>query len=173
MGYNTLFTIFSFVLFGALMLSDNGMIARNSELVLENQYSLAAFAFAQSVIDEATTKAFDEQTVGGIRVPDSSSFSGTPGPETGEAPPACDNPSGPGYWSASHFDDIDDYQGYRRAAPDEPRLQGDTLDVRVAYVDVASPEIPAGVRTYCKRMLVTVHGPYLGRAYQVAHVFSY
>ena len=59
MGTNLLFTIFSFVLFGTLLVSDNNLVTSAIQLSSETEVSQAAFALAQSVIDEAKTKAFD------------------------------------------------------------------------------------------------------------------
>src|SRR5260221_12940463 len=173
MGLNILLTIFSFVLFGTLLVSDNNVITNNVQLVTENQYAIAAFAVAQSVIDEAGTKAFDEHTVGGAEVADSSSLSSLLAPESGELPPSTDVSGSTGYWSTTHFDDIDDYNGYRRTVPIAARLEGDTLSVEVHYVSVANPESALTHTSYCKKMTVTVRSPYLSRSYKFSHLFSY
>src|ERR1041385_487752 len=173
MGLNILLTIFSFVLFGTLLVSDNNVITNNVQLVTENQYAIAAFAVAQSVIDEAGTKAFDEHTVGGIEVPDSGSMSAVLAPESAEIPPTMDVTGASGYWSGVHFDDVDDYNGYRRAVPLAAHLQGDTVSVVVQYVSVADPESALAHPSYCKKMTVTVRSPYLSRPYKFSHVFTY
>ena len=173
MSLNLLLTIFSFVLFGSLLVSDNNVITNNVKLLTENQYSIAAFAMAQSIIDEAGTKAFDEHTVGGVEVSDSIAMSAALAPESGESPPTTDVPSVTGYWSTIHFNDVDDYNGYQRALPKSARIEGDTLDVLIQYVSVASPESVLTHTSYCKRMTVTVRSSYLSRSYNFSHLFSY
>ena len=171
MGTNLLFSIFSFVLFGTLLLSDNNIVTNSIQLSAETEVSNAAFGLAQSVIDEAKTKAFDESTVAG-EVTDSTFMSSTLGPEGGESISMPDTLSASGYRSASTYNDVDDYNGYQRLIRLSSQ-KGDTVRVKVDYTNITSPDAVLSGKNYCKKMTVTVSSQFLPRSYSFSYVFSY
>jgi hypothetical protein len=171
MGTNLLFAILSFVLFGTLLVSDNNLITSAIQLSSETEVSQAAFALAQSVIDEAKTKAFDQSTVSS-EVADSSSLSPTLGPDGGESISLPDTLGPAGYQSATTFNDVDDYNGYWRVVRSSS-WQGDTVRVAVNYANASNPDVPLSGKNYCKRMVVTVSSPFISRSYSFTYVFSY
>lgn len=188
---NLMLTIGALVLLGTLLASQNALVLYQSKDSTENEYTIAAFGLAQSIIDEAKEKAFDEQTlVAGV--PDTSGLT-TPanlGKDantekingTGSNPDAADtlttaspfSASNPGYMSSVKFDDVDDYKGYVRILAKSRALEGDTVRVSVAYADLAAPNTTlATKRSYCKKMTVTVTGKYLPSPVTMSYAFTY
>ena len=176
---NMIFTIFAFILFGALVLFHKNLVVNSVTLAAQNEMSLAAIAAGQSVIDEAKTKAFDNNTRGGVSVSDSSGLSSTMGPDStseyGGSVPSLDTLSLAGFKSSTNFDDVDDYNGYTRLVKLSPS-GGDvaSLSVRVEYVESANPDLTvASGKSYCKRMTVTIANKYLPGNYALSYVFTY
>ena len=173
MGMNMIFTIFAFVFFGTLLVFNSNLIVNSLTLASENEVSLIAISEAQSVIDEAKEKSFDENTLS-VEAPDSQAFSGTLGREGGETFPfPLDTLSSTGFRSSVNFDDVDDYNGYKRLVKASSGGGGDTVSVAVQYVSVSNPNTPAVGRTYAKKMLVTVKSPFLNQAYNLSYLFTY
>lgn len=164
---NMMLTICSFMLFGALLLSDNNMISDNVQLATENQCSVTAIGLAQSIIEEAKTKAFDAKQVG----PDDDSLSAVLGPEGGEWMALPDTFGAGGYGSTRLYNDVDDYNGYRRIVNISSN-EHFTIDVSVAYVSSTSPDTEVS-QSFCKKMTVTVDGPYQATPYTLTYVFTY
>jgi hypothetical protein len=184
MSYNIFLTIGSFVLLGTLLLSTNNLVSYNSLDSLENEYLLAAYGAAQSVIEEARLKAFDENTKA-TPATDTASFTeaGSLGPdlyteavlpfdELSTAYPASEEY--PRYRSTSAFDDVDDYNGYVRVLPQTRAYEGDTIRVTVAYADPEAPGEPAaGRRTMLKLMTVRVTNRYFSQPVELTFGFTY
>lgn len=184
MGYNLLLTIGALLLLGTLLVSTNNLISFNDGESRGNEYVLAAYGAAQTIISEARTKAFDEKGVA-AEIADTSGLSlpGVFGPDgSGEAVPSADtmvtaspfSAANPGYPGSVRFDDVDDYNGYVRVLKASRAYEGDTVLVSVSYV---SPEDPGGAvspaRTMCKRMTVTVRGRHLPAPVTLNYGFTY
>jgi len=183
MGYNLLLTIGALLLFGTLLVSTQNLISYNETDSMENEYILAAYGAAQTVIDEAKIRAFDENTVA-TPVADTSGLTaaGSLGPDGGEAVPAVDtmvssppfSAQYPGYPASARFDDVDDYHGYTRIVRTSRGFEGDTIRVSVAYVPIENPGAgPIGYRSMCKKMTVTVTGRYLPGSVTLSYGFTY
>ena len=188
---NLMLTIGALVLLGTLLASQNALVLYQSKDSMENEYTIAAFGLAQSIIDEAKEKAFDEQTVS-VGIPDTSGLT-TPanlGKDanvekingTGSNPDAADtlttatpySTTNPGYMSSVKFDDVDDYKGYVRVLSKTRGLEGDTVRVTVAYADLAAPNtVLTSKRSYCKKMTVTVSGKYRPSPVTMSYAFTY
>lgn len=159
MGSNMMLTIAAVFLFGLFVVAGNNLMSNNSKVAGQSEYSLTALALAQSVIDEAKAKAFDENSTGGHVVTSASQLTAGLGPEPSETITSPDTDNGStGYLSPQRFDDIDDYNGYSRIANTQ-RAKGYLVSVQVQYVDETNPESVSGVQTYCKRMNVSVSCP--------------
>ena len=191
MGMNMMLTIGALVLLGTLLISNNTLIRSQNQDSLGNEYTVAAYGVAQSVIDEAKLKSYDERTIG-VNVADTSGMTtvaslgkdATTEKLNGTAanPDAVDtlttaspfSAANPGFRSAIKFDDVDDYNGYKRALNRSRALEGDTVAVSVGYADVNSPNTAVTTyRTYCKKMTVTVTGKYLASPVTLTYAFTY
>lgn len=172
---NMIFTIFAFVLFGALVLSNRNMMENSTTLASENEVALVALASAQSIIEEAKAKAFDQNTVGGVEVPDSAGLSTTLGRDGSEvATPSPDTLSATGFKSSTNFNDVDDYDGYKRLEQMSNGRDDKLYDsVSVKYVRFSSPEDTSATKTYLKKMTITVTTKYIPRPYTFTYLFSY
>ncbi len=179
MGANLLFTIFAFVFFGTLLVFDNNLIIANQTLSAENDMSVVAFSAAQSIINEAKSKAFDQRVaLSPSDLPDSSFM--TPGdslgPDSGEFVPSPDTLTSTGFGSTIRFNDVDDYNAYHRLVRTS-QARPDTFYVSVAvqYVSYAAPDLPltGSARSYLKKMTVTLSTPYIPRPYTFSYIFSY
>jgi hypothetical protein len=169
MGSNMLLTIGAIILFGLfLSLSDKLMIG-NNQIASQNEYYVTGLALAQSVIDEAKAKVFDQSVNGVASVPLSAMTSpASLGPEgagetfaypdnlTSSAPYSSVNP---GYLSAVKFNDVDDYNGYSRTV-NTPRAEGYQIRVSVKYASETAPDSVKNARTFCKVMTVKVTSPF-------------
>jgi hypothetical protein len=146
----------------------------NTQIAAQNEYNLTALALAQSVIDEAKLKAFDEQTV--MQTIVSPALLTTPGmlnrEGSGEATSTPDTLATSGFSSITKFDDIDDYNGYTRLV-NTPRSEGYNISVKVTYAGETSPDSLKSTQTFCKNMTVTVQSKYISQPLTLSYAFTY
>lgn len=174
MGENMLMTIGGIILLSTFVLYANGLIFDNTKISSDNEYAITAISLAQSVIDEAKMKAFDESTIAG---PVASADSLTPASMLGrdgtaEAVANPDTPTHSGAASFAKFDDIDDYDGYVRVV-NTPRAENYSVATTVVYASETSPNSTSSTRTFCKRMTVTVTSPYISVPITLSYVFTH
>lgn len=119
-----------------------------------------ATASAQSLVEEIQTRAFDQSTVS-THVSATSSLTTTNllGPENGES-------------SKNHFNDIDDFNNYTQADTFQ-QFGIFTSIVKVNYVQKYSPEIISNTPTFMKRILISVHNPFLVDTLKLTRIISY
>ncbi len=183
MGSNMMLTICALLLFGLFALGANALTMSNSKVADRSEYSLTAISLAQSVIDEAKTKAFDERTVSARYAVPVDSFATVLGPEApGEMFGLPDSSSNGHFKSRSKYNDVDDYNNYIRIV-DTPRARGYVISVLVSYAAEDNPESSTASRTTCKRMDVTVTCPAISQLnsettddalpIRLSYVFSY
>ena len=113
------------------------------------------------MLDEVLTKDFDENTTNGNRVFNYSDLAlasafGPDGPS--EVISGVDSCRTDNFLSKTRFDDVDDYDGYRRMAWNS-RLGWFTVSVVIKYVSETDPNTESIPRTYYKRITVTVTHP--------------
>ncbi len=174
MGSNMILTIGALLLFGTFLSSSNRLMTGNTQIATQNEYNMTALALAQSVIDEAKMKSFDENTVStgvlspnNLTVPASLKYDGN-----GEKTPSPDTLSSTGFSSIKLFDDIDDYNNYTRLV-NTPRAEGYNISVSVGYASETYPDSSKGSRTYCKKMTVTVTSKYISQPLTLMYAFVY
>jgi hypothetical protein len=174
MGQNMILTIGALVLFGVFLVSSYSFLAANSKAAGDSEYYVTAFSLAESVIDEAKTKAFDEKcTTGPVLKREGMSAGENLGPDGGsETVPTPDVETPTGFGSIVRFDDIDDYNNYRRTV-NTPRGGGFDVQVRVAYGKEVFPDSTVSYRTFCKRMDVTVSSPLMSTPVTISYAFVY
>lgn len=147
-----LFMMAAMVLFSILVSNSNRVFVRNNVMMVESGVEINAIAMAQSIIDEARTKAFDRATVGASnelgdagtltagQIPSGFTPVVSLGPDPGETYP--------------NFNDFDDYHNLNLTRTNG---YGDFLiRARVIYTTAANPSIGAGTPTIMKRLEVTV-----------------
>jgi hypothetical protein len=157
------------LIFGILLTSSNRVMIGNVKIADENEYYISALSAAQAVLDEAKTKAFDQRTVNKPQFT-VDSLSTLLGRDAGEVIPLTDTLSSQppftqtsrGYRSMIAFNDIDDYNGYRRLV-NTPRAEGYRIFVSVKYASETSPDSIKSIRTFCKKMDISVTSPYFAK----------
>ena len=175
MGNSMLLTIGTLVLFGAFTLGSFALMANNTEIVSDNEYNLTALSLAQSVIDEAKSKAFDEKSLTKTSSsPDSLTLPNLIGNDGGgESFALPDAITGnQAFSSLSKYDDVDDYNGYRRIT-NTPRAGGYDIRVSVKYASPTDPDSVKTIRTFCKKMDVSVSHKFLARPITLSYAFMY
>ncbi len=197
MGSNILITIGSLIVLGMFTLSSNTMITQNTQIMLQSEHYITAIALAQSVIDEAKTKSFDEKTTSkGVAKPESlttiSSFGSDGALETvttdyvdlstskktvrddsyyiqGQTLPVVPSTSPQ---SQGKFDDVDDYNYYTRVVV-TPSSGVDTIRTIVTYASITYPDSTKSTQTFCKKMKVVISGQYLPRPFTMEYAYIY
>lgn len=148
-------TLLSFV-----ALSVNSMLVNKTTTMLETEANLNAVSLAQSMLDEVLTTSFDAVTAAGTKVYDSTGFTaaGSLGPSSSEAssvplpePPDTAVP----YKSLKYYNDIDDYDQYRRIAFASTMGPFSIID-SVFYVKESNPDLKSAAATFYKKIVVTV-----------------
>jgi hypothetical protein len=137
-----------------------GIMADSDAVTAESKYQFMAVAAGQAVIGEARVKAFDQRTVAGdMPAPERMTEADRLGPDPGESASTAGTPDtevpGAGFNSTVMFNDIDDYNGYRRIVH-----TGDAydllLEVTVSYARPTAPDSLLSFPSFCKRMSVRV-----------------
>ncbi|MBI5214153.1 MAG: hypothetical protein HY960_00200 [Ignavibacteriae bacterium] len=196
MGNNILITVGSLIVLGLFTLSSNTMITQNTQIMLQSEHYITAIALAQSVIDEAKTKSFDEKSTNkNIVKPESLTTSTNFGSDgTGELVgvdyvdlytekkefqerttyylkeqilPSSSTPQ-----SQLRFDDVDDYNYYTRVVR-TPSSGMDTIRTSVTYASVTYPDSSKTTASFCKKMKVVISGQYLPRPFVMEYAYIY
>ncbi len=146
------------ILFGLTMLSTNRYVIDQNESIIQREFEFYGISLAQSFIEEAKTKAFDEKVVNGY-VSATGQLTNWPqlDPDPHETHP--------------NFDDVDDYNGL--TLTDSTGSDEFDVSIEVGYIDETDPETIVNNRHYYKRMNVTISNPFLIQPLVLGFVFSY
>jgi len=151
-----LLMIAAMTLLSFITLTVNNTILSSSDSLLESEATINALSVAQSMLDEISTREFDERTIiKRVFYPESLTVASALGPEWGEAYP--------------DFDDIDDFNYFQEpnAKPVVTPRMGTFLVVDSIYYipdpsttgyDFDYPS-PYGTRTFYKKVVVVVSHP--------------
>jgi hypothetical protein len=164
MGNSFLLILGCLLLLTLFSLASNRLIGENERIAEESEFNLTAFSLAQSIIDEAKSKEFDQHTVGAELT--------TPVTLTAAAQLGPDPTSDAGYASMTRFNDVDDYNGYHRYV-NTPRADGYEISVQVAYASPSCPDSLLSTPTFCKHMVVSVSSRYFSNPVTVQFAFMY
>lgn len=130
-----------------------------SDIDLYNEALITGTAIGQSIIDEISTRAFDQKTVSNsVTVPDSLTATGSLGPDAGES-------------ISTLFNDIDDFKNYVRF--DTLVMGVFRTRVNVNYLSKMNPGLLSASRTFTKRIDVFVSNLYLQDTLKLNYVITY
>lgn len=161
------------MLVGVFFLSGNRRVVESGTAAADNEYTITAVSLAQSVIDEAKSKAFDEKTVAGsIASRSDLTKPGGLGKDGGESISQPDVSGSGTFLSATKFDDVDDYNGYTRLV-NTSRAGGFSIAVSVQFASETYPDSVKNAKTFCKKMNVTVTHPNMQQPVSVSYPFVY
>ena len=155
----SLVSIGALLLFSITALKVNNRILTNDEIMQESKFGVLGLSLATSMIEEASSKAFDLATVeDGIIDVNLLTAPSSLGPAPGEPPES--------------YNDFDDYNGYTRHVSNIPSAEFDISCV-VQYVDPTQISGFVNHRTWHKKITVKVSSPSMQDTIRVAKVFSY
>ncbi len=151
-----MFVVGAFALLSLVTLSINSIIVEKTTVMLDTEASITAISIGQAMIDEIQSKEYDTQTVG-ARVYDAANLTPTNqlGTEAGES---LTLPDVFPYQSVSLYNDLDDYNGYRRTVSTS-RMDNFTVVDSVYYVNETNLDLKSSTQTFYKKMVVTVTHP--------------
>ncbi len=140
-GGQMMITIGALMLLSIVILRVNIGNLNTNEVLIESKVEILATSLANSIIEEAFTKEFDENTLS------------TPAELLSNLTPATSlKPEGETY---PNFDDMDDFNGLD-IFKDIPGGDNYEIICTVEYVDPANPEIASAIRTWNKKITVKV-----------------
>jgi hypothetical protein len=147
------------VLLSTITLRVNTSNLMNETIRDEAQYGVLATSIATSIIEEATSKSFDESS-------DSTSVSslseltlaGLLGPESGE--------------TDSTFDDFDDYNGFTKRDSTMPSAIFD-ISCEVMYIHKSNLKVKSNSEQWHKKINVIVSSPFSQDTFKTSSIFSY
>jgi len=148
MNVQTSYIIGALVLFTTLALIFNQKSNIDLETRLYHEAVVAAAELGDSFLNELYRLDFDETTVGSVvDTVTSLTVYNLLGPESGED-------------SLSHYDDIDDFDGYTKR--DTLNILGEFITtVSVYYVDIDYPDTKSTSRHFYKRIDIEIDNDYL------------
>lgn len=152
-----LLTTSAIVLLSLLLLRVNNGFLNTNQVMMENKFNVLAISLGSSLVEEATGKAFDENTVDNT-VNSLSSLS-TIGKDLNEVYP--------------NFDDFDDFNGFFRVDSTLPSAVF-TIRCNVVYVSPTNPNGNTGTtKTWHKKLTVTVTSPSMVDTIRFSTIYSY
>lgn len=181
-GYSEVIqTMAAMIIFSVILMNANHMIHRNTVMQVEGELEQEVIAIGQEIIEEARTKAFDENTynpdTGEDKLPPSDipgGFTNSPslGLDSGDLDAYANCPS----YERTCFDDFDDYNGWEEVSTTP---HGDfNLSVEVFYVDENTFE-ETGDKSTFKKIEVSITSEFLRdntdteRSYKLEFIRNY
>ena len=146
--------------FTNLVLTFNRTSMSQALVVYENESFFYGENLGQRFIEEIQTRSFDENTIAGtVDSPTGLSPADSMGYESGES-------------SMNLFDDIDDFNNF--SYTDSLSGQGNfDVSISVYYINNYLPDVQSSLRTYSKRVDISIDNPYLQGTVQMSKIFSY
>lgn len=152
----SLLAIGAIILLSILVLGTNNTIISTGNSLNESKFDILATSIGTSIIEEASNKAFDENTID-TTAEKKGDLSSTLGPE-GE--------------TRHNFDDFDDYNGYAGADSTMPSAIFD-YHCKVEYVLSGKPENISGSQTWNKKLTVYITSKSMTDTVKLSTVYSY
>ena len=162
----TMLTMGAMMLLSFLVLRFNSIHLTSAQASYNSKFGIVATSLANSLIEEAKDKAFDEVALDStITITSANNFSTTLGKDGGEIYPA--------------FDDFDDYNNLfylDTLSLKNPQTGAPTsFEIRstVEYVSDLSPDVKSGSKTYHKKMTVSVFSSAMMDTVKLTTIFSF
>lgn len=159
MGHRELLLVLgALMLFSITMLSTNRYMADQNDAIWQREMEYYSLSLAQSFIEEATTRVFDEKEINGNpTIKDDFTDLDDLGPDDGEVYP--------------NYDDVDDFNGF--SAVDSTTRANFGVIISVGYVQENDPQTVVNSKEYFKKMTVIISNNYLTQPVQVSYVFGF
>ncbi len=157
----SMMAIGAIILLSIIVLRVNNSFLSTNDVMMESKFGILATSLAESIIQEASNKAFDQNTTGGNTLTSVNSLT----------PPNQLGPDG----SEHHFlqyNDFDDFNGYDTTITDLPSAIFN-LHCAVCYVDTTNLNSAASSQTWSKKLTVTVTSPSTNDKIVLTTIFSY
>jgi len=154
-----LLTIGAMILLSTLILRVNSNFSNNTTTVYNSKFGILATSFGNSILEEASDKAFDDATTGNsVSSTNSLTTVIKLGPETGEVYP--------------NFDDIDDYDGLVKI---DSTLPGAAFKAscKVDYVSPTNPDVKSLIPTWTKKISVEITSTAMDDTIRLSSLYSY
>ncbi|MBI5646564.1 MAG: hypothetical protein HY962_06495 [Ignavibacteriae bacterium] len=160
MGTGQMFlTLGSMLMFSLLMLRMNTNILATEDLLMNGKFGVLATTLASSVMEEASSKAFDQATVdNSVSALSQITASASLGPDGSE--------------TYASFNDFDDFNGFHRVDASLPSAVFD-IRARVTYAEPTAPNLVAAGKTWHKKIEVTVTSVSMQDTVRLSTIFSY
>jgi len=148
------------VIWGIFTLSVNKARFNNEVSIMQSQFEISAVGVANSYLEEAKSKAFDEILIGSTpsNLPDEFTEPGNLGVDAGEIYP--------------NFDDIDDFHNYTVSDTTSEGFVY-TVSITVGYVATSDFDDFSAIRTFYKRINVTISSPDLSNNLNLSRIYPY
>jgi len=159
-GNQMILSIAGMIFLSMLILNVHSSTTDKLIILYSNEAVIEATGIAQAVFEEIQTKAFDENTVSdAAKERNLLTPLGSLGKDSSEV-------------VYTDFDDIDDYNGL--SITDTANVMGQfNLAVWVYYVDETSPYDSSGIRTYIKRVDISISNESLPTTLSFKKLISY
>ncbi len=145
------------VMLSMLALTLNSIVLDGNITMMESELYISGTSVAQSFIEHAAILAFDASV--GSHAP--STF-----PDTFTSPGGLGHAAGESY---PNFNDVDDFHGY--SATVSTTRADFNVDITVQYCDDSGND--QAIRTFFKRMEVTINSPFIPTTVVARRVFAY
>jgi len=154
-----LLTVGAMVILSLIILRTNNNNLNTNTTLFNTKFEVLATSLGTSIIEEANSKSFDEftDTASAESVADLTSVL-LLGPETGEEYP--------------DFNDFDDFNNYSRIDSSMPSAIFN-ISCNVDYVTHSNPDVVSNLRTWNKKIRVTITSRSMRDTIRMSSIFSY
>ena len=152
------------MLLGVTVLTVNRSFNSQGVVLEQTEIGVYATSLATSMVDEASSQAFDQATVdNAVTGASSLTKDSKRGPELGETttPP-----------TTTKFNDFDDYHGLKMGIK-VAGVDSFTVNCQVYYIDPSAPNINLGTQSFFKRLDVQVWSQTSTDTVRMSYIFSY
>lgn len=156
----TIISVGALALLSMIILRINTTFLNTNSILYESKFNITAMSLATSIVEEATSKAFDANT-DSTSVTSVSQLSTHLGKESGEEYP--------------NFDDFDDFDGYTISTKGDPTFESAefTITANVYYVNPSNPNSVSTTPTWHKKIDVSVVSPSMVDTIKFSQIYSY